>query len=186
MAPQRKNPSLAATASDQIRAIIEAAEQTAAQIRSEAEDEAVRIRREAEEEATGIRDEARGDVHELLESLREGVGRLAADLDRLGEKLAAPGPDDAAPVPVAEPVPRDENTRAAASSEPAAQAAEPAAASSEPAAPSDADLESARLVALNMALDGSSRDEVDRYLRENFALADSGALLDDVYASVGS
>ena len=36
-----------------------------------------------------------------------------------------------------------------------------------------------------MALGGSSREETARYLAEHFALADPGALLDDVYAKVG-
>ena len=48
----------------------------------------------------------------------------------------------------------------------------------------DRDAEGARLIALNMALNGSSRDDVDRYLGENFNLADRAALLDEVYASV--
>jgi len=46
------------------------------------------------------------------------------------------------------------------------------------------DTEGARLVALNMALNGTSRDETDRYLAENFDLADRSALLDEVYATV--
>ena len=45
--------------------------------------------------------------------------------------------------------------------------------------------EGARLVALNMALNGTPREETDRYLAENFDLADRRALLDDVYARVG-
>lgn len=47
------------------------------------------------------------------------------------------------------------------------------------------DVEGARLIALNMALNGQSRDETDRYLAENFDLADRQALLDEVYESVG-
>ena len=53
------------------------------------------------------------------------------------------------------------------------------------ATPSDADdVEGARLVALNMALNGQSRDETERYLSENFELSDRGSLLDEVYATV--
>jgi cell division septum initiation protein DivIVA len=47
------------------------------------------------------------------------------------------------------------------------------------------DVESARLIALNMALDGTSREETDRYLAEHYKLSDRGALLDEVYESVG-
>jgi hypothetical protein len=46
------------------------------------------------------------------------------------------------------------------------------------------DTEGARLIALNMALNGTPRDETDRYLAENFDLSDRGQLLDEVYASV--
>jgi DivIVA domain-containing protein len=49
-----------------------------------------------------------------------------------------------------------------------------------------ADAEGARLIALNMALNGTPREETARYLSENFHLADAGGLLDEVYASVES
>ncbi len=50
----------------------------------------------------------------------------------------------------------------------------------------DADVEGARLVALNMALNGQSREETDAYLADNFDLADRAALLDEVYSTVES
>jgi DivIVA domain-containing protein len=46
------------------------------------------------------------------------------------------------------------------------------------------DTEGARLIALNMALNGTPREETDRYLAENFQLADRSGLLDEVYSSV--
>ena len=45
--------------------------------------------------------------------------------------------------------------------------------------------EGARLVALNMALNGTPREETARYLADNFDLANQDALLDDVYSRVG-
>ena len=45
------------------------------------------------------------------------------------------------------------------------------------------DAESARLVALNMAMDRRSREETERYLAENFRLSDLRGLVDDVYSS---
>ena len=48
------------------------------------------------------------------------------------------------------------------------------------------DTEGARLIALNMALNGTPREETDRYLADNFELDDRGQLLDEVYASVES
>jgi hypothetical protein len=45
--------------------------------------------------------------------------------------------------------------------------------------------EGARLIALNMALSGTPREETARYLRENYDLENQDALLDDVYAKAG-
>jgi DivIVA domain-containing protein len=47
------------------------------------------------------------------------------------------------------------------------------------------DAEGARLVALNMALNGTPREETDQYLAEHFALDNRTTLLDEVYATVG-
>ena len=43
----------------------------------------------------------------------------------------------------------------------------------------------ARLVALNMALEGTPREQTATYLAQHYALADVDGLLDDVYASAG-
>jgi hypothetical protein len=37
-----------------------------------------------------------------------------------------------------------------------------------------------------MALNGTPREDTDRYLAENFQLSDRGGLLDEVYASVNA
>jgi DivIVA domain-containing protein len=47
------------------------------------------------------------------------------------------------------------------------------------------DTEGARLIALNMALNGTPREETDRYLAENFSVEDRAGLLDEVYARLG-
>jgi hypothetical protein len=47
------------------------------------------------------------------------------------------------------------------------------------------DAGAARLVAMNMALDGASREEIDRRLAEEFQIADRESLLDDVFSRVG-
>jgi DivIVA domain-containing protein len=58
--------------------------------------------------------------------------------------------------------------------------------SAAPAAPAadSGDLDGARLIALNMALNGESRAETDRYLAENFQLGDRQKLVDEVYAAI--
>jgi DivIVA domain-containing protein len=51
-------------------------------------------------------------------------------------------------------------------------------------APVNGDLDGARLVALNMALNGDSREDTGRYLEENFTVPDRERLLDEVYAAI--
>ena len=102
-------------------------------------------------------------------------------------QAAAPAP---APAAVAAPAPAAVEEDEAGDEEPPAAAAPPEpAAVAAPAAGGDTadggDVEGARLIALNMALNGQSRDETDKYLAENFDLADRQALLDEVYESVG-
>jgi len=101
--------------------------------------------------------------------------QAASEGDGYGEAItadvgAAHGEPAAAYEPIAadQPMPSEE-------SEPVAVASSPSA--------SD-DTEGARLIALNMALNGTPRDETDRYLEANFTLADRDRLLDEVYASV--
>jgi hypothetical protein len=75
---------------------------------------------------------------------------------------------------------------------PASAAATPGAPENGPAAPvadaqgsapADSDYD-ARLVALNMALNGDSREETDRYIAENYQVADRQKLLDEVFAAI--
>ncbi len=85
----------------------------------------------------------------------------------------------------------------AAEPEPELPAAEPEPAAAEPVAASGAEtpllagaddpeaVEGARLIALNMALNGMPREEADRYLADNFQLGDRGAILDEIYARFG-
>ena len=78
--------------------------------------------------------------------------------------------------------------RAARPAEPAASAEAAPPAPAEPPGPEPeavpGDLDGARLVALNMALNGESRAETERYLAENFELPDRLKLIDEVYAAV--
>ena len=202
--------SLAAVASAQVQAIVEAAESSAAAIERDAREHGEQVAQDAAREAQRIRDEAIersqehvGKVHEatalmlqrvdameselssLVESLRTGANRLNADLSllsgQMGELYAAAGHTGeagAAPAP------------GAVVEEVAVAAAVPVhdepSGGGKPAAPADEgdDVEGARLIALNMALNGQSREETDKYLAENFDLSDRNALLDEVYATV--
>jgi hypothetical protein len=85
-----------------------------------------------------------------------------------------PVPIADAPRPAPEPVP-------IAIDEPATTPAPAAVAESH--AP-NGDLEGARLIALNMALNGDSREDVGRYLADHFELTDREKLVEEVYAAI--
>jgi hypothetical protein len=67
---------------------------------------------------------------------------------------------------------------------PAAAPAVPVPAVPAPSGSGDTDLDGARLIALNMALNGEPREQADRYLADNFDLPDRDKLLDEVYAAI--
>lgn len=186
--------SMASGASEQVRAIVEAAESSAAGIKAQAELEARTLR----EDATAEGREHVARVSKASDALAERVQEMQAELKRLTDGLAAQlGRPEAAASAAATPAEPtvvaakpDEDDDIADHAVDAAAGAEP----SEPevedepepeaakAAAADDDSEGARLIALNMALNGTPRDETDRYLSENFDLADREGLLDEVYA----
>ena len=85
-----------------------------------------------------------------------------------------------------EPAEEEPPVRAAPQAVPAEPVIVPAPEQDSAPAPAGAngDLDSARLVALNMALNGEPRAAADRYLSENFQLADRQKLIDEVYAAI--
>jgi DivIVA domain-containing protein len=237
---RRRSDTMAASASDRVRTIIEAAEHSASEINRSAEDDAREIREEAGSEADTTRENAHreareylekvsasthamidrlrameGEMNAMIETVRTGSNRLRTDLEMLqggynevsGSLAPRPAfkPDEPAPV---------EAAHEQAGGEHAPQFGEHAAEESgaeAPASPEAAELQSvagegghgnggehgepaqhggdaegARLIALNMALNGTPREETARYLSENFQLADAHGLLDEVYASVES
>jgi hypothetical protein len=242
-------PSLASTAGTQVQSILAAAEAAAAEIEQQARDSARTTREEADRDAASTREQAiaqargqvafvanatavllervnamDGEVSALVESLRAGANRLAADLaaveTNMGElydaasgrgasvvhavspelsaqpsTLAPPSP--APPSPTASsatpPAPRPPAKATPPLSPPEAtqpdvhvdpEAPAPSGGSQSTAAAENGDLDGARLVALNMALNGESREDADRYLAENYQLADRQKLIDEVFAAI--
>lgn len=169
--------SLAVGTSEQVRLILEAAERGAADLREDAgrqaKEHVARVETAAADMLAKL-EALQSELDGLLEGLRAGGERLVEGLAALQERV---GDVDPMPTAVATSEPED---FAAAAPEPEP---EPAA---EPARPGEeADEAGARIIALNMALGGSSREETAAYLADNFSLADADALLDDVYAKVG-
>jgi DivIVA domain-containing protein len=226
IADQVEHLTLASSASERVRAIVEAAETSAAQIQREADDAALATRQEAEQAARHAREGA-GRLSELAATLTQQLDASRRQLEALVRSLPGAargaGPE---PEPGTEPrgsglepgpgtqagvsSDRADAEAEAATAQPATRPAQPAPAPPEqpPAADAaaatpvgtqaasqaetpatghadDAEAsEGARLIALNMALDGSSRDETAKYLDEHFQLTDRERLLDEVYASV--
>ncbi|MGB9182435.1 MAG: DivIVA domain-containing protein [Solirubrobacteraceae bacterium] len=275
LSARRRNDTLASSASDHVRAIVEAAESSASDIQRAAETEAREIRQEATSEAQATREEAaeqarqhigkvtestasmlqridamESELSSLVDTLRTSGNRLDSDLrlleghiNEVSDAFSSPPrfarEDETPPVEVAPPltngyssVPEaedawgappdslsDESSRvgleeegmvgaeqaswAGAEQASWAGAEQASAAGTEPGvkvevdegnstpapepaaqAESSDDAEGARLIALNMALNGTPRDETAKYLSENFTLSNSDGLLDEVYASV--
>jgi len=158
---------LSAGTSEQVRLILEAAEASAAELRADAERRASDHVAEVQRAAGGMLsrlDELERELGTLLAALRASGERLNEGLARLHEQAGELGV-------AAEPPPPEEDFAAAAPAPPPA----------EPVASANGDEAGARLIALNMALSGTPREETARYLAEHFALDDAEALLDDVY-----
>lgn len=101
------------------------------------------------------------EVTEPEAEVSEGPAELASESAKLGDEPVAEFPT--------------------AGAEASAQAGADLPASEQP---TSQDIEGARLIALNMALNGNPREETERYLAENYDLANRQRLLDEVYASV--
>jgi cell division septum initiation protein DivIVA len=187
------------------------AEEDARDIRAEASSEAQSTREQATaqardyvgkvSESTSVMlqrlDAMESELNALVESLRTGSNRLNADLQLLEGNLTEvqeavsprppfepeseqPGAVEVEAVIVEEVLLDDEELEDAPGTYGEAAEPEPVSAALEGAD----DTEGARLIALNMALNGTPREETDRYLAENFQLSDRPGLLDEVYASV--
>jgi DivIVA domain-containing protein len=148
-----------------------------------------------------------GETRVLVDSLRAGAGHLAEDLTAVEREMgalydAAAGRtgggetewegsrgNGAAHVSITAPVAASE---AESLGEPSleSQKIEPGPKPEFPeedhgeTSPASGDLDGARLVALNMALNGDSREDTGRYLAENFDVPDRERLLDEVYAAI--
>jgi DivIVA domain-containing protein len=177
-APATPPPGLAAGASEQVRLILEAAEASAAELRADAGRQAGDHVARVKDAAGGMLsrlDELERELGGLLDALRQSGERLNEGLARLqrqagelgaaaGEPTAADDLDVAGDLVAADDLAAPDDLAAAGNGGPASD-----------------DEAGARLIALNMALGGTPREETARYLAEHFTLADPDALLDDVY-----
>jgi outer membrane biosynthesis protein TonB len=162
---------------------------------ADAEERAAAIVRDAEEEAQGIRARAEEDARKRLDEVQRAFADLQGKLggspqaEVTPEPVTVPEPSppdtpEPTPDPVPEPVPGPEPVP-----EPTPQPV-PEPTPGEPPEPAaggnggglSTDKAAARLVAMKMALDGASREEIDAHLAANYDVESREKLLDDVLA----
>jgi DivIVA domain-containing protein len=183
---ERSESPVADTAASQVRSILQAAERSRTKLESAAQEEAdhireeaERIRAEAEAEADLTRTDATVEAAERVERAHEASKRVLERAEAIERELAALQAEAVALGEVVRPE-RAEAPGADLHVPDGDHGAEPHAATT--AAGSDADMEDVRLIALNMALNGSPRPETAAYLRDTFEIEDPEELLDGVYA----
>ena len=163
---------LITSVSERVREMAETTVEDCRRMLEQAEADSEETRQAARGDADRARDGLRH-VGELVTELAEAVAAFHAQLEGMETRITAAGAELDARFPATEP--------AAPPTAEEAQLEEPAPLPEEPAPPRSTDLGAARLLALNMALNGMERDELDRQLAERFDLPDRAALLDDVY-----
>jgi DivIVA domain-containing protein len=189
-------PSLADVASEKVASIVEAAEAKAKEIEADA-------RREADGLLSGAREQARDQIERAQRSVAKLIGQADELRERVGEMAREVGGDEQPrsetepePQPVPEPAPPQPEIdpspvtvpEPAPPVEPEPEpplVPEPQPEPPAPAAANGADEQAARLVAMKMAFDGSSREEIAKHLAESYELGDSGELLDAVFERAG-
>lgn len=178
----KKQRDLRADTADRLEAIVEAAERAAEGVIDDAEKQAHRYlaqaRAEADRQAEGRGEELSGLIETLLgqaSSLRQEAERLQSTLEAARAQLDGEAPPAGAPREAREEAPR---LRAVEAAE--APATEPPLAAAPEPNPRRADASGARLLATQLAVSGSSREEIAQRLRNGFEIEDTDAILDAI------
>lgn len=182
-----------------VRDAIDEAQQQADEIVKEAEAQAKRVREEAERlrgEAERIRADAEADARRRLDEVQTALKDLQGRLTGKPSSEVDPGPvtvPEPSPEPVPEPMPEPtpEPTPEPVPEptpdpvpEPTPPVETPAAKANGSTGGGDAD-SAARLVAMKLALDGTSREDAREQLAAEYEVSDLDGLLDDVYSKAG-
>jgi hypothetical protein len=168
---------IAQQAADRVRELIAEAERRASEIVREAEDQATRIRARAETDARQRLDEVKRALADLEGALG---GAERAEVEPGPVIVPEPSPPTT-PEPQPPPSPEPTPTVVPEPEPPPDEGTPP---SPEPPSNGPGDEAAARLVAMKMALDGASREDVERRLTGDYALGDPAALIDDVFSRV--
>lgn len=177
----KKQKELRAITAERLEAIVEAAERAAEGVIDDAEAQARRYLTQARTEADRITDRRMEDLSHMIDVLLDRADSLQREAEGLQTllqeaklRIDPEEPDEAegaSPRPE-EPAPRQEPPRLRAVAHPEQQG--PAA---ETAAGNAA---GARLLATQMAVSGSSREEIEQRLRNRFEIVDTAPILDAI------
>jgi cell division septum initiation protein DivIVA len=175
----RKQQDLRATTAERLEAIVEAAERAAEGVIDDAEAQARRYLAQARAEADRLAGGRAAELADLVDSL---LGQAIA-LRREAERLQATLEEARARIEGEDPAPGSERPEPAERQEeqpevPRLRAVE----HDEPAEADDrrTDAAGARLLATQMAVSGSSREEIELKLRNGFQVEDTDAILDAI------
>ncbi|HWJ42443.1 MAG TPA: hypothetical protein VNR67_03325 [Solirubrobacterales bacterium] len=178
----KQQRALRATTAERLEAIVEAAERAAEKVIDDAEAQARRYLAQTRAEADRLAESRASELSDLIEtllgqahSLRGEAERLQATLEAARGRIAGTAPAEEfvgelpdeleAPAPEAKPRLRAVIVEEAAGSDPAARRSDAA---------------GARLLATQMAISGSSREEIAQRLRKGFEIEDADAILDAI------
>ncbi len=183
-----------------VQAALEEVEEVAREIVASAEDRARELIVTAEADAQEIRDRAQSEADERLAKVKDALTSLEGALGGSPSAEIDPGPAEVPePMPPVEPEPSPPaEPEPMPPAEPEPMPPDPEIEPPAPAQPDrgspqmtngssgsgdrSQDATAARIVAMKMALDGSSRDEISSHLGENYEIGDAEKLLDDVLA----
>jgi vacuolar-type H+-ATPase subunit H len=176
----KKQKELRATTADRLEAIVEAAERAAESVIDDAEAQARRYLTQARAEADRITQRRMSDLSHLIDSLLEQATSLQREADRMQTVLeeAKFRVDPEQPVEAAE-----ERQRPDGPAEPREVPRLRAVGLPEEPAPgreATPDAAGARLLATQMAVSGSSREEIEARLRNRFEIEDPTPILDAI------
>ena len=170
-----------ASTAERLAGIVEAAEQAASKVIDDAEEQARRRLRDAEAEADSLVSERLASLADLTDSLiaqsaaiRRQAEQLLASLED-AKGLIAEGGTAASPAPTA-----GEGSWRGPHLSAVAPVEEEPPSIAERRAPARGSSAGARLLATQMAVSGSSREEIESRLRSGFEIEDTSSILDAI------
>jgi outer membrane biosynthesis protein TonB len=190
---------VAETVRDLVARTLSQAEERAGQIIDAAENEAKSVLDRAHEEAAEIRRKAESDAESRLSSIQAALKEVQANIGIGGEVPTSPVPEPEPeppvipeptppapdPVPSPEPVPEPEPPLIPEPTPPPDEATPPqVAARPSPSNGKSNDDAGARLVAMNMALEGATRDQARSRIEAEYDCADLDGLIEDIFSRV--